>query len=390
LAAVTDCCFAGPFQFASPAASVPINAIMRMPVARCCKKCRKALDASDPGEYWDRQPFCHACIRAAGLGDFIGAVPALEETVESGFAESFLRGVQSKVGVEILIAGMVFGMAFLIYLAMHGGGGRVQALLFFFKFTLSFLAILGIPTTIGAALHAPRRRTIRVEHGKLIERTEGWGSTLGIRIQMTALALTPSSWSPIRLSMERNGQIWARPLIEVSTSRHPDARACGLTPILCGYTEPYRRLWAGYFSLRGLHRVGDPFPGFCVMYGPFIGGMAGMSVALVVTMMMGKADWVVPLGALGYLDGLLGGISCAIAFSKTATTLRRWMRSNPLMSAAILIGMAVLCGGQIGGLVGPVQAVGCRIINAVFGLAVWAGLLFAARREETEAATLIG
>ena len=88
----------------------------RTPVARNCKKCRKALDASDPGEWWGRQPFCHACILAAGLGEFIGNVPVLEETVEFGFAESLWRGIQTKVWWEIVIVGMVFGMVYFLHL----------------------------------------------------------------------------------------------------------------------------------------------------------------------------------------------------------------------------------------------------------------------------------
>jgi hypothetical protein len=318
---------------------------MGIPVAQRCKKCRKALDPSDPGEYWDRQPFCHACIRAAGLGEFIGAVPDLEETVEFGFTESFLRGIQSKVGMEILITGMVFGLFFLMHLAHPVG----WPLLRFFKFTLSFLAILTIPTTIAAAVSSPRRRTVRVENGKLVGLTEGWGNAL---IRTTALALKPSSWSPVRLATERRGEIWAGPLIQVYASRDRDPSACGLTPIVCGYSEAYRRLWAGYFSLRGLQRIADPFPGFCVMFGPAVGGMVGMSVALVVSTLTGNADWVVPLGALGYLDGLLGGMGCAIAFAQKAAPLRGWLGSNPFISGAIVVGIAVLGGGRAGALGG--------------------------------------
>jgi hypothetical protein len=241
------------------------------PVASRCKKCRKALDATDPGERWGRQPYCHSCVRAAGLGEYIGAVPALEENVEFGFAESFWRRIQSRFWMMTGIAGLVFGL----YFCLHQLFGGRFSLLEFYKFSLTFLGIFSLPTAITAALHAPRRRTIWVEDGKLIERSESWSGIKKIGIRTTALALKPSSWSSVRLAFERHGQIWARPLIQVLGSHDRDPFACGTTDILCGYSESYRRLWAGYFTLRGLRLIADPFPSFCIMAGPPIGGMLG-------------------------------------------------------------------------------------------------------------------
>ena len=109
----------------------------------------------------------------------------------------------------------------------------------------------------------------------------------------------------------------------------------------------YRRLWSGYFTLRGLRRFPDALPVHLVFV-PGIGGMSGMSVALVVSELMGNTDWVVPLGALGYIDGLLGGTALAIAFAEKSAPLMGWIRLNPFKSATIVIGIAYLCGGQVG------------------------------------------
>jgi hypothetical protein len=108
-----------------------------------------------------------------------------------------------------------------------------------------------------------------------------------------------------------------------------------------------------------------------------------MSVALLVHAVTGNVAWVAPFGALGYADGLLGGIGRAIASAQKTAPLRAWLRSNPFKSAAIVIGIAMLCGDQVGVLGGVAQAAGCRIVNAFFGLILWALLLVAARRDQS-------
>jgi len=119
------------------------------------------------------------------------------------------------------------------------------------------------------------------------------------------------------------------------------------------------------------------------MFGPPIGGMAGMLVALIVSSLAGNTDWVLPLAALGYTDGLLGGMARSIAFAENAAPFRRWLRSNPLTSAAIVIGIALLAGKMVGEVGGQVQAVACLMWNLVFGWLVW-GCLFIASRSDAD------
>jgi len=105
-----------------------------------CKRCRKPFDASDPAERWGAQPFCCDCIRASGLADFIGNVPALEENVEFGFVESLLRGHRTRFWLMTAVTGMVFTGYILLGLL---AGGRFMRLAQF-QFTLLAIPIFGI------------------------------------------------------------------------------------------------------------------------------------------------------------------------------------------------------------------------------------------------------
>jgi len=169
--------------------------------------------------------------------------------------------------------------------------------------------------------------------------------------------------------------IWDKQTIQIIPSMQRDANACGTTPIVCGYTEAYPKLWAGYFALCGLRRISDEFPTICVVSGPLIGVTAGISAAIAIEAVTGNAKWVIPLTALGYADGLIGGIAFAVAFAERTARLRRWIHSHPLASAAIVIGESVACGGAISSIGGAAPITSFRLLNFVFGCALW-GYLF--------------
>ena len=179
----------------------------------------------------------------------------------------------------------------------------------------------------------------------------------------------PASWAIVRHATEKY-TIWEQATVQIFPSMLRDANACGTTPIVCGYTEAYRELWAGYFALCGLRRISDEFPAVCVVSGPLIGVTSGISAALALEALTGNAKWVVPLTVLGYADGLVGGIAFAVAFAERTARLRLWIQSHPLTSAAIVVGAAVACSQVIGAVVGAAQTPIC-LLNLVLGGALW-------------------
>lgn len=332
-------------------------------IPECCQNCGDPLD--DSGALWDGQWSCRDCIAPLVHAEFGSSPP--EETVQIGLRDALWRGLLSALFTNMVVAGLVFVLFFLIQLSLQlenlGAGKPFNAAKP--EIWLMFLGgVFGMATIVSFPIYlfslTKRHRTICIDEKHLIHRTA---------FQSLRIPLDDCVWYESQIGGDgRRFLYWNRPLIRVYNRRNSQEA------IVCGFSAGSRRHWAGYFTLTLRYRypgIRHGRPVLTCLFGLLVGGTVGVIVGSIVNLIMRDPRWITSCSLIGFVDGIAWGYLNALIKAGRIQRIKLPFELGKYSTAAMFMLPAGLLGAKLRPHGGINALVACGIANCVLGGIWW-------------------